>query len=265
MTKQEIKLLTALNKIYGQYNRKTLISPDPLEVLSNYKAIGDREIAGLIASSLAYGRVEQILKAVNYVLDILGKHPKQFILKNPNAKLKILFSNFKYRFTTSNEIYNLIIGIKKTIIKHGSLNKAFLANFDKTDATVIKAQSAFIAKLIKAGGNMPSLIPAPNKKSAFKRLNLYMRWLVRKDAVDPGGWTGIDKSKLIIPLDTHMHKIALNLCLTKSKTANLKSALEITQNFARLCRQDPVKFDFALTRFGIRGELNYAKLALNFK
>ena len=88
--------------------------------------------------------------------------------------------------------------------------------------------------------------------------------MIRKDAVDPGGWKGINKAKLIVPLDTHMHKIAKTLCFTDKKSADIQIALEITQNFAHLCPKDPVKYDFALTRFGIRGELNLKQVAKCF-
>lgn len=255
MNKTRKKLLNNLNNIYKKYNKSRFISPDPLEVLSKYKKPADREIAALIASSLAYGNVSQILRAVNFVLSKIGKNPKNFILNTPENEIKKIFKNFKYRFTKENEICNLVKGIKKVILKYDSLNKCFLAHSDKKDPTVLRAVSEFMRELIKAGGAMPSLIPCPDKKSAFKRLNLYLRWLVRKDAVDPGGWKGISKSKLIVPLDTHMHKIAKKLCLTRRKSADLKTALEITGNFAKLCPRDPVKFDFSLTRFGIRKEL----------
>jgi uncharacterized protein (TIGR02757 family) len=252
MKNREKKLLKILNDIYKKYNKCGFISPDPLEFLHKYKKPADREIAGLIASSLAYGNVRQILKAVNRVLSVMSKNPQKFILNTSPAKIKKLFKNFKYRFTTGSEVSALLTAIKKMISKHGSLNKAFLTHFDKKDKTVLKAISGFIKELINSGGKMASLIPCPDKKSAFKRMNLYLRWMIRKDAVDCGCWSGVSKSKLIVPLDTHMHKIAKKLCLTKIKSADSKTALEITGGFAKLCPHDPVKFDFSLTRFGIR-------------
>ena len=96
-----------------------------------------------------------------------------------------------------------------------------------------------------------SLVPSPIGGSAFKRLNLYLRWMVRKDNVDPGGWIGISKSKLIIPLDTHMYRISFGLGFTARKQADIKTALEITDALRKFDEKDPVKYDFALTRLGM--------------
>lgn len=248
MSKHQRKLLKKLNDIYAKYNKRRFISPDPLEVLRRYKNTADREIAALIASSLAYGNVGQILKAVNFVLSKLGRNPKKFIMSASENKLKKSFEGFKYRFTKDSEIVNLLIAIKKAIKKYGCLNRCFLNYFDKKDPDISKAICGFVQNFDKC----PSLIPCSNRQSAFKRMNLYLRWLVRTDDVDPGGWKGISKSKLVIPLDTHMYKTAKKLGFTKRKSADLKAALEITRNFAKICPEDPVKFDFALTRFGIR-------------
>ncbi|MCP4693017.1 MAG: DUF2400 domain-containing protein, partial [Desulfobacterales bacterium] len=100
------------------------------------------------------------------------------------------------------------------------------------------------------------LVALPEKGSACKRMNLFLRWMVREDAVDPGGWEGVPASSLIIPLDTHMHRIGLGLNFTKRKQANMRTALEITEAFKALYPDDPVKFDFALTRLGIRDDLD---------
>jgi len=101
-----------------------------------------------------------------------------------------------------------------------------------------------------------SLLPCPEKGSACKRYHLYLRWMVRKDAVDPGGWDGISASKLIVPLDVHMHRICMGLGLTSRAQADLKTALEVTQRFRAIVPEDPVRYDFALTRTGIRNDLD---------
>jgi len=91
-------------------------------------------------------------------------------------------------------------------------------------------------------------------------LNLFMRWMVRRDDVDPGGWKAVKPADLIVPLDTHMHKIGLKFGLTKRRQANIKTAVEITKGFSRFSPKDPVKYDFALTRFGIRNDLEIKML-----
>ncbi|MBW2226086.1 MAG: DUF2400 family protein, partial [Deltaproteobacteria bacterium] len=108
-------------------------------------------------------------------------------------------------------------------------------------------------KTLTAGKNKPGhLVALPEKGSACKRMNLFLRWMVRKDRVDPGGWADVPLSKLIVPLDTHMHKISLQLGFTSKKQANMHAALEITDGFKNFVPDDPVKYDFSLTRFGIR-------------
>ncbi len=99
------------------------------------------------------------------------------------------------------------------------------------------------------------LVPSPEKGSACKRLLLYLKWMIRKDDVDPGGWN-LDPSKLVVPLDTHMYYITSKLGFTNRKSADLKTALEVTDVFKKISPNDPTKYDFALTRLGIKNELD---------
>jgi uncharacterized protein (TIGR02757 family) len=101
-------------------------------------------------------------------------------------------------------------------------------------------------------------VPSPVGGSACKRLNLFLRWMVRQDGVDPGGWDNVPQSKLIVPVDTHMHRICLRLGLTTRKQANMATALEITEGFRALAPDDPVRYDFSLTRLGIRRDADLA-------
>jgi uncharacterized protein (TIGR02757 family) len=250
------KLKKRLETLYSKYNRQRYVHPDPLEFLYSYKEIRDREIAGLIASSLAYGRVAQILKSVSFVLDIMNPTPYLFLYDSTYESISREFEGFKHRFAGSRELVALLLGIKDVIIRFGSLHQCFIAGFSEDDETVIPAMTFFATQLI-AGKNKPGhLVAIPEKGSACKRMNLFLRWMVRRDRVDPGGWDGIPCSKLIIPLDTHMHRISLALNLTKRKQANMNTALAITSCFKKIVPEDPVKYDFALTRLGIRGDLD---------
>jgi uncharacterized protein (TIGR02757 family) len=129
------------------------------------------------------------------------------------------------------------------------------------DPTVVPALSAFVGNVFPEGCDF--LIPTPDRGSACKRLNLFLRWMVRRDDVDPGGWDGVPPSKLVVPLDIHMHRIALTLGLTERKQADLRTAIEITEAFRKLSPSDPVRYDFVLTRFGIRKDLDQAALFCN--
>jgi uncharacterized protein (TIGR02757 family) len=245
-----------LDELFTLYHHRSFVHPDPLEFLYGYPKLQDREIVALIASSLAYGRVAQILKSTASVLERMSKSPFSFLHKSSRKQLFSLFSDFKHRFTTGEELASMLWGVKHVLKEYGSLHDCFVSTLNDEDDILLPALSRFMALLRK---NMPivrnSLLPLPEKGSACKRLNLFLRWMVRKDDVDPGGWSHVPASKLIIPLDTHMHKIGLMLHLTGRKQADIRTAIEITHAFRSIAPEDPVRYDFALTRLGIRGEI----------
>ncbi len=244
-----------LEDIYAKLNHKKYVSPDPLQFLYDYKEIKDREIAGLIASALAYGKVAQILKSVSSVLKPMGPSPYDFLLENNESSLKKIFKRFRHRFASDSHLVALLLGITGIIKKYQSLGECFAFATKKSHENIFYPMSFFCETLHKKG-DPAHLVPMPQKGSACKRMNLFLRWMIRKDEVDPGGWDEISPSMLIIPLDVHMHRISLALGLTKKKQANMKTAMEITSSFAGFSRTDPVKYDFALTRLGIRDDMN---------
>lgn len=238
-------------KTYRDFNRPEFIHPDPLEFVWRYKSGADREIAGLIAACLAYGNVTQILKSVEKVLSPMGTSPSAWFRNTGPETIRKTFKTFKHRFTAGAEMTVFLLNIKRALQKHGSLEKLFLAGYEKDEATVENAIYKFVDNF-NVLGCAPSLTPRPENKSSFKRVNLFLRWMVRKDAVDPGVWTGVSASKLLIPLDTHMRQVSMGLGITKRKDTSMKTAAEITAYFRMVEPGDPVKYDFSLTRAGIR-------------
>jgi uncharacterized protein (TIGR02757 family) len=248
-----------LETLYERYNRREYIHPDPLEFLYRYESIADREIVGIVAASLAYGRVNQILKSVSLVLDRMGPSPFQYIQKNSLENFQRSFKDFKHRFTTGDQLSGFLKGIKGIVELYGSLQSCFLSGLRESDSTVLPALTAFVKELNAcADCNMSMFLPSPGKGSACKRLNLFLRWMVRCDDVDPGGWRGVSPSRLIVPLDTHMHRIGRMLGLISRKQADMRAALELTDKFKTIFPSDPVRYDFALTRLGIRNDLSLA-------
>jgi len=244
-----------LDTLYDSYNRRRFVSPDPLEFLYHYNERSDREIVGLLASSLAYGKVSQIVKSISFVLERMTPSPCRFLENASPESLSDTYRPFKHRFTTGDELAAMLLGMKKVIMKYGSLHNCFTSALSDDSETIIPAISAFVKELKSADHQKStSLLPLPAKGSACKRLNLFLRWMVRCDEVDPGGWSDISPSKLLIPLDTHMHRICLKLGLTRRKQADIKTAIEITDAFRTIVPHDPVRYDFALTRLGIRQE-----------
>jgi len=242
----------ALEELYATYNRRECVHPDPLEVLYEHGDPRDREIVGLVAASLAYGRVRSILNSVSSALERMPS-PGRFLTDATPESLKEAFADFKHRFATGKQLAALLLGAKRLIERYGSLNACFVARLSDEDETVIPALTAFATELrLAADGLDDHLLPCPERGSACKRLNLFLRWMVRRDEVDPGGWQGVSPAKLIVPLDTHMHRICRALGLTARRQADLKAAEEITAGFRSFAPEDPVRYDFALTRLGIR-------------
>jgi len=245
-----------LEDLYENLNRRKFVHPDPLEFLYDYPDVRDREIVALVASTLAYGRVNQILRSVGKILALLGS-PTRFVQTESVESMTETFASFKHRFTTGRDMALLLYSLKGILKEYGSLENCFVSGFKEDDETIIPALEKFVNKMVALGcGNGSGVIADPGKGSACKRLNLFLRWMVRNDDVDPGGWTSIPPSKLIIPLDTHMHNISRMLGITTRKQANMQTALEITEAFKSICPDDPVKYDFCLTRYGIRDDLS---------
>lgn len=245
-----------LERLYARLNRRRYVHPDPLEFLYGYDDPADREVVALVASSLAYGRVKQILRSVSVVLAKLGARPARRLAETTPSRLRRGLTGFKHRFDTGEHVAALLIGAKRVIAQFGSLETCYNEGLSPADKTVLPALRAFAGRIIEAAeGECGRLLPDPAAGSACKRLNLMLRWLVRRDDVDPGGWTCVGPEKLIVPLDTHMHKIALTMGMTGRKSADIRTALEVTASFGRISPGDPVRYDFALTRLGIRDDM----------
>ena len=243
-----------LERIYKNFNKKEYVHPDPLWYLYNYSNHEDIEAAGLIASCLAYGNIKIIMRSVKIILDLIGKNPAQSLDTKSDSWLKKNTADFVHRFAKSDNITGLLKAIREIRKEYGSIEACFLKGYNINDKDILPAAKNFSDIIHEKAYpfNPAHLMPRPEKNSSCKRLNLYLRWMVRNDDVDPGWWK-IENSKLIIPLDTHMHKIGLEYGLTSKKGTTIKTAQEITKGFKKFSPEDPVKYDFALTREGIRG------------
>ncbi len=254
-------LKQTLDRVYLTYNRPEFINPDPLWLVLRYIDPAEREVAALIAAFLAYGRVSQIIKTITQLFDRLGQSPRDYLENADQHDIVNDFTSFQYRFTKAEHLISLLLGIKSVIAEYGTLQDCFMKGAAKTDATTIPALCFFIGKL-SAKGDTGMLVADPEKRSACKRNHLFLRWMVRSDDVDPGGWESVSRSKLVVPLDTHMHKVGMLLGFTERKQADISAALAVTRGFKRIVPEDPVKYDFCLTRFGIRQEMGMEALHL---
>jgi uncharacterized protein (TIGR02757 family) len=248
------RLRHALDALYDTYNRREFVHPDPLEFLYLYDDPGDREIVALLASGLAYGRVAQILASVRGLLDRMGASPLAFLGRTADGDLTEVFRDFKHRWTTGREVGDVLAGARRVIDRHGSLGRCLTGHLRPDHGTVLPALAGFAEEMRVGGRN--SLLPSVAAGGACKRLHLMLRWLVRRDAVDPGGWEGISPGLLVVPVDTHMHRVAVALGLCGPGQAGARAALAMTEAFRAIQPSDPARYDFALTRLGIRKELD---------
>lgn len=246
----------ALDSLYRRYHRRDMIGHDPLATVYRYEDPADRELAALIASSLAYGNVKAIARGIEQALGPMQPGPAAYLRRSDPSEIHHDYRSFRYRVTSGKSLAGLLVGARALRHRHGSLGEAFARKLDPADTTVLGAMGRFVDEFTDAAGlPLDHLLAHPGRGSACKRINLMLRWLVRRDCVDPGGWAGVSPAKLIVPLDTHMHQVALRFGWTARRGATLATALEVTEAMRRFAPDDPLKYDFALTRPGIRNEL----------
>jgi len=256
-----MKLKEKLEYHYKAFNFEQ-IEPDPLQFPHLYKDEEDIEAMAFISSIFAYGTVTQIVNTLNKIVSIMNYHPHKFILNAENKNLKDKFEGLKHRFYNENDIRTFFIALRKIYDSHGSLKNLFLMNYSEKELNLRSGISAFSKELISTARSVNSLkelsnglkfmFPLPTKGSACKRMNLFLRWMVRNDELDFGLWNEIPTGKLIIPVDTHVAKIARQLKLTSRKLVSWKMAEEITEELKKYDPDDPVKYDFALCHIGMR-------------
>ncbi len=248
-------------KIYRCYNRVEYVDPDPVSVVREYSCLCDREVAGLISSCLAYGRASQIVKSARLVLGMMGESPHEFLLGATDGQIRTLCEGFRHRFTDAQDLFDLLVSARNGLGSFGSIEKIFASGINDSAEKILGGLARLSNILRKASGNRKnSLLPDPSLGSACKRYHLFLKWMVRRDLVDPGGWSCIEASELMIPMDTHMHRICGELGLVKRRAADFGSVLEATASFRKICPADPARYDFALTRFGIRPDLSVMDL-----
>ncbi|MFH0703235.1 MAG: TIGR02757 family protein [bacterium] len=247
-----------LDNLVKKYETPDFIPDDPVKFPHIFNNQQDQEISGLISSCLAYGKREKIIESIQKIHEIFKYEPYKFTMNFDLERDSGLFSNFLYRYTPGKDIALLIFIINKALTDYITLENLFLNGFSKDDKNIKQGLINFINKLYSYIPDKETdlkgiyyLIPNPQKGSACKRLNLFLRWMVRQGPVDLDLWKEIPADKLIIPLDVHVAKQSRTLKLTARKTNDWKTAEEITENLKKFDAKDPVKYDFAIFSMGI--------------
>jgi uncharacterized protein (TIGR02757 family) len=223
------------------------IEPDPLQLVLRYRDPRDQEVAGLIAAAFAYGRAETIVANIGAVLAKMRPGPYAYLRAFDAREAMRRFAGFAHRFHKTNDLVAFLGCIARVLESHGSLGALFEESYDANDKDIAPTLTRFVAAL-GADGYLTS---SPTGGSACKRMNLYLRWMVRRTPPDLGLWTFVDPAKLVMPLDTHVHRIATFLGLSDRKSGDWKTARALTDALARFDAADPVRYDFALCRLGI--------------
>ncbi|MBF0328805.1 MAG: TIGR02757 family protein [Nitrospirae bacterium] len=256
------KLKPILERLYSDYDFQGRIANDPIEFPHRFSDSRDIEIGAFISSCFAYGKVELFKSVLEKLFNIMGSSPYQFLADFDTKKLRKKIGNLKYRFNETEDIICLLYVLSVVIKKYGSIESVFKKHFNPTEPTIFSGLKGMVDSFLKIdtapiyGENTkPSgflqFLPSPQNGSACKRMNLFMRWMIRDRDIDFGIWKGIPKDRLVIPLDTHIARISRCLGFTKRSGQDWKMAVEITEALKRFDAVDPVKYDFALCHQGI--------------
>ena len=267
LTPRELALAARLNHLSRSY-AAAIDQRDPIRFAASCEDPEDREAAAWIASAFAYGRVDTILATVGRVLGALGPRPARALDEIPDygrfAREEL--AGFRHRFHSAQDATALLYAISRARAEAGSVKAFFEREYRPEERDVGGMLSRAVDRILSfdwrpATGRraLPDdspvrfFFPSPASGSACKRWNLYLRWMVRKDAMDFGLWEHVPASRLVIPTDTHVHRVARRLGLTRRRASDWKTAREITDRLARLDPDDPVRYDYALCELGTIG------------
>jgi uncharacterized protein (TIGR02757 family) len=258
-----------LDRLYHGFNAANSLT-DPIELVRPYWRNEDREIAGFIASALAFGNVTAVMASVRAALTPLGSSPAAFVRAFDPDRDGRAFESFVHRWTRGRDVVALVWLLHQMLQQSGSIEQFFLEGDDPGAADVTPALESFSRRAMAldlkrvygrrppARTGVPYFFSRPSSGGACKRLNLYLRWMVRRDQVDLGVWTRVAPSRLIVPLDTHVIRLGQCLGLTRYRSPGWRMAADITSRLRALDPSDPVRFDFSLCHVGMMGNCGFS-------
>jgi len=247
------ELKTYLDQKVEQYNQPSFIETDPISIPHNFSKKQDIEISAFLIATIAWGGRKAIIKSGKKLLSLMDNSPYDFICNFQHRDL-IPFQNFVYRTFNNDDILYFLTSLKNIYLNHGGLEKVFTKSYQKNNdigESIEGFRSTFFE--LEHLKRTERHVSSPKKSSAAKRLNMFLRWMVRDDnrGVDFGIWNRLNTSDLLCPLDVHSSRVARKLCLLNRKSNDWKAAIELTNNLRKMDYQDPVKYDFALFGLGV--------------
>ncbi|GAA4137549.1 TIGR02757 family protein [Sphingobacterium kyonggiense] len=256
----DLSLKDFLDKKVLEFNQPDFIPNDPISIPHQFSKQEDIEIMGFFASILAWGQRKTIINKCKELIERMDHAPHDFILHHQDQDLKSLLG-FKHRTFNDTDLLYFIAFFKQHYTRFSSLEDAFLQGSQLGEPFQVEAALNHFKSYFFSLPDFPlrtrKHVSSPAQKSSCKRLNMFLRWMVRKDnaGVDFGIWKNIDAKDLICPCDVHVERVAKKFGLMQSDKVNWKSAVELTENLRSLDPLDPVKYDFALFGLGVVGEL----------
>ena len=242
-----------LEEKLAYYNHPRFIADDPICIPRSFSLQQDKEIMGFWAAVLAWGQRKTIINKCKELVERMDGSPYDFIMNHSESDLKVI-EGFKHRTFNDTDALYFISFFKNHYSKHSSLESAFVSTSQTAEESLSNFYHYFFS-FEDAPQRTHKHIASPTKKSACKRINMYLRWMVRQDdhGVDLGLWKNIPASQLVCPLDVHVDRVARKLGLLKRPQSDWLAATELTNNLKKLDSDDPVKYDFALFGLGLEG------------
>ena len=236
-----------LDNLVLQYETEDFIKDDPVRFPNRFSEKKDIEIAGFIASLVAYGRRDVFTKKLEQLFEIAQNEPYNFI---SNFESKIL-GDFNYRFGKSEDFAQIFSVMKELYAKDGGLEELFKYGYETNENLFVPVADYFYSRIKYETQGFKFMLPNPKNGGAMKRMCMFLRWMVRKGSVDLGIWDFMPTSDLLIPLDVHVARISREMGLLKRTSNDFKAVLELTENLRKLDSNDPIKYDFAMFGYGV--------------
>ena len=251
-------LKTPLDRLYGEFNYPDSAT-DPIHIVRRFERPDDREIVGFCAAGLAFGRVASVIQSIERLLAVMGPSPAAYVRAFDTSQARD-FSGLGHRWIRSADLVALIRILHGMLHQSGSIERFFTQGFEPGATDVGAALDSFSSRAMglvppqrrsKSSPGVCYFFPRPSAGSACKRLNLFLRWMVRRDELDLGVWTAIPPAALVVPLDTHVIRVGRCLGLTRYTSPGWAMAREITDSLRALDPRDPVKYDFSICHLGM--------------
>lgn len=255
-----------LDELYASFNC-TDSATDPIQLVRRFDDPADREVAGFCAAALAFGRVASVLQSIERLFSVMGRSPSAYVRAFEPQRQARELKPLVHRWTKGDDLTALVI-ILQRMLRKGSIEAFFLEGYDSRAPDLSGALESFSARAMETdlrpayGNRKPRpgvayFFSRPSCGGACKRLNLFLRWMVRSDAVDFGIWKNVSASKLVVPLDTHVIRVGRCLGLTRYTSPGWRMAADITASLRRLDPGDPVKYDFSLCHLGMADQCGF--------